>query len=91
MAAAMTRGIQLKQLHMEDLVALGIPESTLRESGFRDLPRRSHPVPTPRPSAKLAQEACEELQAVLTLLEEALQAVGASPDDAPPRGNSHHE
>ena len=81
----MTRGIQLKRLSMEDLLALGIPESALRNSEIQDLTGKTRPDPTPKSSAKLTREARQELQAVLTLLEEALKAVGANPDDTQPR------
>jgi hypothetical protein len=70
---------------MEDLMALGLPESALRSSEAPNLARETPPGPTLRFPAELAQEASEELQAVLTLLEEALEAVGANPGEAAPR------
>ncbi len=81
----MTRGIHLKRLSMEDLMALGLAESASRSPEAPDVARETPSGPTLGFPAELAQEASEELQAVLTLLEEALKAVGANPGKSAPR------
>ena len=75
----MTRGIHLKQLKKEDLVALGLPESALEELETAEPPWIEHATATQRRAVELARELRTELEVVLKLLGEALEGIDYSP------------